>query len=255
MKTTIIIPAFTLIKHELSLLIRNPFWVFFGLFQPIIYLLLFAPFLNGLASSAGFPGNNAIQFFAPGLLIMNAVMNAGYAGFGLLDKLSCGFIERLKVLPISRISIALGFVIINALSLIFQSILLLVISMLLGLQINYLGFIVLIGLLLMIGIFMSSCSYALSLLINDGGGLASAVSFFTMPLLLLSGIMLPIAYAPQWLQWMAKCNPFYYAVEASRFLISGTIMHTSVLTAFVFFSIIAILGLRWFIRILQNATN
>jgi len=69
-----------LIKHELMLTLRNPFWVFFGLFQPVVYLILFAPFLNGLAGSSGFPGS-AIQFFAPGLLIMNAVMNAGYAGF------------------------------------------------------------------------------------------------------------------------------------------------------------------------------
>lgn len=243
-----------LIKHELKLTLRNPFWVFFGLFQPVVYLVLFAPFLNGLAGSSGFPGS-AIQFFAPGLLIMNAVMNAGYAGFGLLDKLSSGFIERIRVLPISRISIVLGFVLDVSITLIFQSILLLLVSLAFGLQINVAGFSVLMLLLLIIGVFMASCSFSLSLIINDGGALASAVSFFTMPLLLLSGIMLPLSFAPRWIQLIAKANPFYYAVDAARALINGTIYDSSVIAAFGLFGIVAIIALWWFASMMHDAVS
>ncbi len=244
-----------LIKHELMLTLRNPFWLFFGLFQPVVYLVLFAPFLNGLAGSSGFPAATAIQFFAPGVLIMNAVMNAGYAGFGLLDKLSSGFIERIRVLPIKRISIVLGFVLDVSITLIFQSILLLLVSMAFGLQINIAGFSVLMLLLLIIGVFMASCSFSLSLIINDGGALASAVSFFTMPLLLLSGIMLPLSYAPRWIQLIAKANPFYYAVDAARLLINGTIYDSSVFAAFGLFGIVAIVALWWFSTMMHEAVS
>src|SRR4051812_27658716 len=97
-------------KNELLIQIRNPLWLFFGLFQPIIYLVLFSPFLKGIASAPGFPTGNAIQFFAPGLLIMNVLFGATFAGFGLIDQLRTGFIERIRVTPVSRLSLVLGFV-------------------------------------------------------------------------------------------------------------------------------------------------
>lgn len=67
-------------KNELLVTMRNPFWILRGLFQPIVYLVLFAPLLNGVAGTRGFPATNAIQFFAPGLLIMNALFSAGFEG-------------------------------------------------------------------------------------------------------------------------------------------------------------------------------
>ncbi len=90
--------------------VRNRFWIFHGLFQPIIYLLLFGPLLNGVSATRGLPGGSAIQFFAPGLLIMNALFSAGFEGFSLQDKVDSGFLERLRVTPISRLSLALGFI-------------------------------------------------------------------------------------------------------------------------------------------------
>ena len=35
--------------------LRNPVWLFIGMFQPVLYLLLFAPLLKGLGSVPGFP--------------------------------------------------------------------------------------------------------------------------------------------------------------------------------------------------------
>ncbi len=39
----------------LRVTLRNPAWVFFGLFQPICYMLLFAPLLKNLVGVPGFP--------------------------------------------------------------------------------------------------------------------------------------------------------------------------------------------------------
>ena len=43
--------AWLILKHELLVTAREPFWIFFGLFQPVVYLLLFAPFLSGIATA------------------------------------------------------------------------------------------------------------------------------------------------------------------------------------------------------------
>ncbi len=80
--------AYLIAKNELLVTVRNPYWLFHGIVQPIIYLVLFAPLLNGVAGVPGFPAHNAIQFFAPGLLIMNVLFSAGFEGFTLQDKVS-----------------------------------------------------------------------------------------------------------------------------------------------------------------------
>ncbi len=246
--------TYILLKQEMLIVIRNPFWIFYGLFQPVIYLLLFAPLLNGVAAHNGLPaGQSAIQFFAPGLLIMNAMMNAGYAGFSLLDKMTSGFLERLRVVPMSRLSLVLGIILVNAITLLLQSILLVIVAMFMGLHISYAGFVIVLILLLLIGVAMSSASYALALIVRDGGILAGTIGFFNMPLMLLSGVLLPVDYAPSVLQYIAQCNPFYYAVSAARSLLNNALSDSSILIALGCFALLAMLALSWFIRIMREA--
>ena len=240
--------------NEIRVTVRNPFWAFSSLFQPIIYLLLFGPLLNGVAATRGFPGGgNAIQFFAPGLLIMNALFGSGFEGFTLRDKLDSGFLERLRVTPISRLSLAFGFILQNSVNLVAQSILLLAVSMLFGLELNFLGAAILLLLVVLIGITMASISYRLGLLIREGGILAGIVNTFVLPAMILSGIMLPISFGPPIIQALSRIDPFLYAVNASRSLINGAFGDASVIEAFVVFGILAAACLWFFIRGMREA--
>jgi ABC-2 type transport system permease protein len=242
-------------KNELLVQLRNPLWLFFGLFQPIVYLVLFSPFLQGIAKSPGFPTTSAIQFFAPGLLIMNVLFNAGFAGFGLIDKLRSGFIERIRVTPVSRLAITLGFVLRVPVVLLVQSIILLVTALFFGLQIHIWGILVLFALLTLIGICMASLSYAIALIAKDEGALAAVTNFFTLPLLLLSGVMLPVAFAPKFMQRVTRFDPFKHAVDAARVLVNGNLSDPSITTAFIVFLILAALALAWFVRVMREAVS
>ncbi len=79
--------------------LRNPVWLFIGFFQPIVYLLLFAPLLTNLTGIPGFPRGGAYTVFTPGLLVMLALFGTAYAGFGLVEHIREGFLERLLVTP------------------------------------------------------------------------------------------------------------------------------------------------------------
>jgi ABC-2 type transport system permease protein len=239
--------------NEIRVTIRNPFWAFSGLFQPIIYLVLFSPLLNGVAATRGFPGGNAIQFFAPGLLIMNALFGSSYEGFTLRDKLDSGFLERLRVTPISRLSLALGFILQTSINLIWQSILLLAVALFFGLKFDLLGALVLLVLVVLIAITMASISYRLGLIIREGGIMAGIVNTFILPAMILSGIMLPISFGPPIIQMAARINPFYYAVNASRVLIDGNVGDPSVALALVIFAVLAAVCLGVFIRGMREA--
>jgi len=239
--------------NELRVTMRNPFWSISGLFQPIIYLLLFGPLLNGIASTRGLPGGNAIQFFAPGLLIMNALFGAGFEGFTLRDKLDSGFLERLRVTPISRLSLALGFIMQSSVNLVIQSVALIVCAFFFGLRLDVLGGVALVFLILLIGITMASISYRLALVIREGGILAGIINTFVLPAMILSGIMLPVSFGPPIIQWLARIDPFLYAVNASRALVTGTLADSSVLAAFLVFGALAALTLAIFIHGMREA--
>lgn len=243
----------TIFKTELLITARNPFWLFFGLFQPVVYLLLFAPFLQGVASAPGFPAQNVIQFFVPGLLILNALFNASWSGFGLLNKLQEGVIERIRVTPVSRVALAFGCVLDTVTTLLLQSIIILCAALCLGFRPNIIGVILLMGLLLLIGIALASSSHALALMVKEDSAMVGVTNFFTLPLMLLSGVMLPVTFAPPFIQILAKCDPFSYAVDAARALTDGVLMHASVWQAFGIFGALAILALYWLVRQMREA--
>ncbi len=243
-----------LFSHNLRITLRTPVWVIFGLFQPICYLLLFAPMLDGLSGSMGIPPGGAFNFFTPGLLLMTAMLSAAFTGFGLLASLRSGEIERLRVTPVNRLALLLGLVLRDGLVLLVQCGLLVGIAMLLGLRPSLPGTLLLLVLLLLIGLLMAALSYGLALAVKDENALASTVNFFFLPLLLLSGIFLPLSLAPATIQWLARANPMLYGVDAARALINGNLADPAVLLGFGVFAVLAALALAWAGRSIREAT-
>ena len=93
-------------QRQFLLLVRNPIWVFVGVFQPVMYLLLFAPLLKpalGVSTNA-----EAYRIFVPGLLVLLAIFGGLFQGFGLIAELRAGVIERSRVTPVSRVALLLG---------------------------------------------------------------------------------------------------------------------------------------------------
>jgi len=229
--------------------LRNPVWVLIGLFQPICYILLFAPLLQ----KVGGIGGQAYNVFTPGLMLMMAIFGAGFAGFGVIGRLREGVIERWRVTPVSRLAMMIGIVAVDLLNLTAQTLLLLGIGLLLGFRPNAGGMVLLILLLLLAGLTMASCSYAIALILKNESSLAAMVNLFALPLLLLSGVMLPLTLAPDLLQNIAKGNPFAYAVNGGRALVNGNLSDITVIQAFCIFAITAGLALFWATRAIRKA--
>lgn len=245
--------TYLIMTNEIRVTFRNPFWIFHGLVQPVIYLLLFGPLLNGVAGTRGFPSANAIQFFAPGLLIMNALFSAGFVGFSLQDKVDCGFLERLRVTPVSRLALALGLIFVSSIELLIQSCVLVLCALLFGLQFDLFGVLLLVVLILLIGVAMASTSFTLALITREGGMLAGVTNTFVLPLLILSGVMLPVSFGPPLIQALARLDPFLYAVNAARALINGSVFDPSVGIAFLVFAALSVVTLAIFIRGMREA--
>lgn len=243
-----------LFRSHLADTLRNPIWVILGLFQPICWLLLFAPLLDGMPGASNLLGGNAFNVFTPGLLVMSAIFSCAYVGFGLVYSLRGGVIERLRVTPVSRLALPLSYVLRDVLVLLVQSALLVGLALLMGLRPDPLGLLLLVGLLVLIGVTLASVSYALALLVKDENAMASTLNFFSMPLILLSGITLPLTFAPALIKTLANLNPFSHAVDTARALVDGNLATSDVPLGFVIFVALAVLAMGWAVRSFRQAT-
>lgn len=235
--------------------LRNPVWLLVGLFQPICFLLLFAPLLDSIADAPGFPPGGALTVFTPGMLVMMGMYGAAFVGFGLIADLRAGVIERLRVTPVSRLALLLGRALRDILMLVAQSALMLLVAWPLGLRADLGGLALAFGILVLIGLLLASCSYALALALKSEDALAPTVNFFVLPLQLLSGIVLPLTLAPLWIRSLAAFNPLSYAVDATRALFIGHFSDPSVPLGFIIMGVLALLATWWAARSFRQATT
>lgn len=74
-----------------------------------------------------------------------------------------------------------------------------------------------------------------------------------LPIILLGGVMLPLALAPGWLRVLAHVDPLYYAVEAGRDLAAGSIATHTVALAFGVMVPLTVLVVWWATRVYRRA--
>lgn len=227
-----------LFMRNLKKTLSQPLWIILGMMQPVLYLLLYMPLLGNMGDSSALPVGEVTQIFVPGMLVIMGISTL-FAGFGFIPEIREGYITRLLVTPVSRVSILLGLVLERALALVLQAFVLLLIALFMGLNASFFGIILSLILVVLIGVSMASFSYVISIATKSEDGLASMVNTLYLPIMLLSGIMLPISLAPQWLKTAALFNPFYYAVEASRALFAGQFAAPIVWQGFVMMGISA----------------
>jgi ABC-2 type transport system permease protein len=203
-------------RYQMRLLLREPVWIVIVMIQPLLYLALFAPLLEPLAKTSGFPAGNAWQVFVPGMLIQLGMFGSMFVGFGIIAEIRYGTVERMRVTPASRLGLLLGRVLRDALVLLIQATLLTLVAVVFGLRVPLVGALLTVGLVLLLGIALASLSYAAGLWLKSEDALAPLLNMVSVPVLLLSGILLPMSLGPAWLRHAAQANPFKHVVDAAR---------------------------------------
>ncbi len=206
--------------RQMRILLRNPVWVFFGLTQPIIYLVLFGPLLKNV-QGGGLGGDDSWRIFVPGLLLQLTIFGAGFAGFGIIQELREGVIDRQRVTPASRLALILGRCLSNVVTLAVQGAILVLVAIPFGLDPSWGGIAVSVVLVALLGLGISAWSYAMGLILKDEDAFAPMIQGVSLPLLLLSGVLLPMSLAPGWLDTASKINPLTHVVDGTRALFRG----------------------------------
>lgn len=245
--------TWVLFIHYEKLLIRNPYWVLAALFQPVCYLYLFAPLLQNVLGNTG--SVSAINMFTPGLLVMISMFGVMFVGFGIIEYLRSGVIERLRVTTASRLSLLMGMVAGDVVTLLIQAFIVILLALPLGLIISPLGMLLSAAVMIMIGLFMAPVSYALALTVRTEDALGPILNFVSQPMLLLSGVLLPLTLAPAWLVTLSDFNPMKYMVNASRAIFNGDIGSPAVWQGFLLLGILVVLAFWWGLTTMKKATE
>lgn len=227
--------------RAMRLALRQPWWIAIGLMQPILYLVLFGPLLQTVAASSGFVGD-AWQVFVPGLLVQLGIFGGLFVGFGIIAEWRSGVIDRQLVTPASRASIIVGRALRDVLVIVVQAIILIICATFMGLRVPMTA--VLIGLVLigLLGAAFSMISNAIGIATKSEDALAPMVNALALPILLLSGILLPMTLAPRWLQIVSDFNPFKHIVEALRAVFRGQLAEPIVLIGVILAVVLVGLG-------------
>jgi ABC-2 type transport system permease protein len=127
----------------------------------------------------------------------------------------------MRVTPVSRLALLLGRVLRDVLVLLVQAVVLIGAGVAFGLRAPLVGIVIGLGFVVLLSVSLSSLSYAAGLWTKSEDAFAPLLNMITVPLMLLSGILLPMSLAPAWLDGVARANPFRYIVDAMREVFLG----------------------------------
>ena len=243
--------TFLVFQRQMRILLRNPVWVVFGLTQPIIYLVLFGPLLKGV-TGGGLGGDDSWRIFVPGLLMQLAIFGAGFAGFGIIQELREGVIERQRVTPARRLSLILGRTLSNMVTIGVQAVVLVLVAIPFGLDPSWDGVLASVVLICLLAIGISAASYAMGLILKDEDAFAPFIQGVSLPLLLLSGVLLPMSLAPGWLETASEVNPLTHVVDGTRSLFRGDFGDGDVLLGVAIAVVLSALLAVWGSRVFQR---
>ena len=222
--TTIVSPRSSLLQDVVTVAVRElrpillaPWALAFSLVQPLLLLAFFLPLLS-LTGPGG-----SLQWFVPGVLVMLGLYETAGAGANLMTEARTGAHERMLVSPLRRSSLLLGRALKDLVPIVGQAVVVLAVVVPLGFRLHLPGALLGLAILGVLGIGIGALSYALALAIGSQEWVFWVTTqTLTFPLLVLSGLLLPLDGAPGWMAAAATANPLAHVAAAERALFAGS---------------------------------
>lgn len=164
-----------------------------------------------------------------------------------------GAFERILATPLSRPALIVGRALKEMTPLVVQAVVIVLVAWPFGFRVHPLH--VAVGLLILgvLGIGVGALSYALAIVTKTAEWVFWVVQqTMLFPLLILSGMMLPLESGPAWMRAVSKANPLTYLVDAERALFGGR-FDSSVVWGALAAAVTCALGLLVGVRVIRRA--
>jgi ABC-2 type transport system permease protein len=249
--------TWTLYMRQLKKLTRQPMIIFFALFQPFVWLVLFGQLFSRITRFPGagqqFGNVSYLQFFIPAVMLQSVLFGAGQSGVGIIMDMTSGYLDKLLTTPINRLAILLGRVLGDLTRMLVQVLIVLLAGWLIGRfqtpQVSFVngigGILAAVAVVMLFGLVLAAFNVYIALVTRSTEATFLLGNFLTLPLLFVSSAQLPITLLPGWMQTIAHVNPVTYAIDAVRGTLNGAgaldgrSTGTALLYAFLFLGVLA----------------
>jgi ABC-2 type transport system permease protein len=219
----------TLLRRNLTHLVRYPSLTLMIIGMPVVFLLLFV-YVFGGTLGAGLPGGatsadprtDYLLYLTPAILVMTVVSVANSTAILVAKDSTEGIIDRFRTLPIARSAPLTGHVLAAMAQTVLGLVVVLAIALGLGFRsdASVAGWAGAVGILLLMGWAVTWLCVALGL----ASGSVEAASNAPLPLILLpflSSAFVPTDSMPSGLAWVAEHQPFTPIIETLRAFLDG----------------------------------
>jgi ABC-2 type transport system permease protein len=218
---------------------------------PLIQLIVFSQLFKDIVQLPGFGGGSYLAYLAPGQIAFTVFFAVTWSGGNLLYDYRNGYLDRLRVTPISRYAILAGEFVPLFVECVVMGGVILALAVLLGAPIatglpGALGVVLLGG---AFGVAWSGTSFVPALITKNEQA-TGTLSILFFPIAFMSTAFVPPGLMPEWLRVVNAWNPISFVIEAMRSLMTvgvewdilgraiagivllGLVLHTVTLWAF-----------------------
>lgn len=229
--------------------LRKPLILFFSLVQPIIWFLLFTQAFQSIANVPNFKGiagtDSYLTFFSAAVIIQTVLSSAMQSGMGMVQDMESGYLDKLRVAPISRFSILTGKVMSDGVRILLQVAIIIALAYALGVTIvtGVGGLLILLVMAVAFGIAWSGLSIFIALATKNSEATLMINLLTLFPLLFLSTAVMPKSFLPNWVQTVATYNPVSYVADGFHSLIIHGFEWAIVGQAFLVIAVVGVITL------------
>jgi ABC-2 type transport system permease protein len=201
--------------------LRQPAMVFPSLFFPLLLLSINSSGLDTATRLPGFPTDSYFQFALAIPFIQGALFSANSAGTNVANDIESGFLNRLALTPLRRVSLMMGQLAgILALGLI-QAVTFVVVGVAFGsgIKAGVSGALVIVALSLVISLAFGCIGAFVALRSGNGEAVQGVFPLFFAALFLSSMSLPRDLIETDWFQTVATWNPVSYMLEGIRSLV------------------------------------
>ncbi len=211
----------TLVIAELEVrkLRHDPTELLIRAVQPALWLVVFGEVFTSVHA---IPTGQLpyIDFIAPGILAQSALFIAIFSGMTIIWERDLGIIHKFLVSPTPREALALGKALSGGVRALSQAVVIYILAVILGVQMNWnpLGLLGVLVLVILAAAAFCAFSLIIAFLVKTRERFMGIGQLLTMPFFFASNAIYPISIMPKWLQVIARGNPLTYEVDALRTL-------------------------------------
>ncbi len=207
-------------RRDLIRFWRDRIRVVGSLAQPLLFLVILGTGLSSALRGAGggaFRGGLDYQtFIYPGIIGMAVLFSSIFSGMSIIWDREFGFLKEVLVAPIDRSAVAIGKTLGGATQATFQGVILLLLAPFVGVKLNPLAVLELLGLTFCVSFALAAVGVAVAARMRSMMGFQFVLNFLVQPAFFLSGALFPVTGLPAWMTALTRVDPLSYGVDPIR---------------------------------------